>query len=107
MESSTENPIYERFFKGKGQLSSKFNETPQMFLFKKQLLAEKYLAQTQVSSAPFFTAKGNYFLMHNISLLDQSAVHKTIHAKSAMKSKNLASNVAGTFNKLMKVVLTK
>ncbi len=99
------NPVYQRFFAGKGCLSSKFNIAPELYLLKKQLLAERYATETLVTSSPFFVAKGRYLEMHSVCLRNQSAVHRTPHARSAAASAKLAASVAPLFNRLTHAAL--
>lgn len=100
-----DNPIFDRFFRGRGKIVPKWNEPTDIMLLKKQLRAEKYLEGTTVSSAPFFIAKGDSLVMHHIPLLDQSAVHRTVHAKSAENSNALAAQVVAKFNKCLRMLL--
>ena len=101
------NPVFERFFAKKEPiLTSKFNDSPEMFLLKKRIIAEKYLAQTAVSSKPIFQTKGKYLLVRSIVLQDQSAVHQCLHKNSALRSANLTKSVVPVFNKLIETALS-
>ena len=78
------NPIYKKFFHGKPSISTRFADpSPEASRLKAQVLGQDLLRETHIASKGIFKAKGNYLVMHSLSLANQDGIKNAVTFKDA------------------------